>query len=471
MADGKSSTENVNPVRGRIRRLLNGALGATYFGLLFVAWGAAAVRYEVFPHRYLNLSFTYLEDTKLLVDLLWQANIEKQHPHEIMWPEGLAPRAEVPSAISRDEMTLIEAFRDGVFGLYLVNGEGEIEHRWSIPESVYRAALPHGEDGMRDDFKWTDGSHLYPNGDVVFTLDYYGVVRMDRCSAPQWVLPGEYHHALFVDHDGDIWTPYREIINDPMPEYPWIEPPFGLEGAARISPDGVLQEVFYLPEAAVGGADFEGLIAQGRQSEPRTVDPDITHLNDVEIIGADFAAANPQFNVGDIIVSMRTLDAVAVIDRETGKFKFSLAGMMLRQHDPDALPNGNLLIFDNRMEKGQHNALTYIPEGQWFGGSRIFEINPRTQEIVWTYEGDEENPFFTSIQGKHESLDNGNVLIVETEGGRVFEVERATGDIVWQFNNLIGERNGSPVYGRVLSALRYQRSELPFLNAEPCSDS
>ena len=37
-----------------------------------------------------------------------------------------------------------------------------------------------------------------------------------------------------------------------------------------------------------------------------------------------------------------------VIDRQTLKAKWVLSGPFYQQHDPDFLPNGNIMLFDNR---------------------------------------------------------------------------------------------------------------------------
>ena len=58
-----------------------------------------------------------------------------------------------------------------------------------------------------------------------------------------------------------------------------------------------------------------------------------------------------------------------------------MTGPFVRQHDPDFLPNGNLLVYDNR---GGDPAC---------GGSRILEIEPATQKMVWRYDGCGETPF------------------------------------------------------------------------------
>ena len=42
------------------------------------------------------------------------------------------------------------------------------------------------------------------------------------------------------------------------------------------------------------------------------------------------------------------------------------------------------------------------------------------------------------IRGKHQQLDNGNILITEPQSGRVFEVDRS-GDLVWEYQNRYDE--------------------------------
>jgi Arylsulfotransferase (ASST) len=101
------------------------------------------------------------------------------------------------------------------------------------------------------------------------------------------------------------------------------------------------------------------------------------------------------------------------------------------KHDPDILPDGNILLFDNYgwFEK---------PEGR----SRVIEFRPQTMEIVWQYHGTPERPFESLIRASQQRLANGNTLITESSGGRILEVTPG-GEIVWQFVNPVrgGERN------------------------------
>ncbi len=449
---------------------LDRAIYLLYLCVVLVVYGAAASKFGFFPGRQLNSFFSLFDNVRSLISVHWEYRVEKLHPNKITWPEEFPAWPNVQPKIGEDDLTFIQAFRGDVYGLILVDAGGRIVHEWRMPAALDADLVKSSDRLMPGVFKVIDGAHLYPNGDVAFTVDYYGVAKIDRCSRKIWSLPGEYHHSLSIDRDGDLWVPFRDFRAAEDERTAWISKPFFNESVAHIGAGGALKETYSLVEAAIGGR-YEGLLAEGSDNVTKTVLIDITHLNDAEIVDAAFAAQNPPAREGDILVSMRTLDAIAIIDRETRKFKYSLSGMTVRQHDPDVLPNGDLLIFDNRAQMAQHNHLTYMPGGQALGRSHIVEINPRTQEIVWSWQGTKEHPFFSSIQGKIEPQPNGNVLVAEPEGGRAFEIDRATGAIVWQFANLLEMRDGIPVYGRVTGASRHKRGDLAFLDAPACAEA
>jgi Arylsulfotransferase (ASST) len=97
--------------------------------------------------------------------------------------------------------------------------------------------------------------------------------------------------------------------------------------------------------------------------------------------------------------------------------------------------------------------------------SRILEIDPVTQQVVWRYSGGEEEEFFSEIRGKEQVLPTGNVLITEPQEGRVLEVTRdATLEIVWEYYNRIPPKDGERRVGLVTLALRIRPEEASFLN-------
>ena len=105
------------------------------------------------------------------------------------------------------------------------------------------------------------------------------------------------------------------------------------------------------------------------------------------------------------------------------------------QHDCQILDNGNILFFANGL---------YAP-GQ-LSSSKIIEMDPKTGEEVWSYEGSPPWSFYSPHISGCQRLWSGNTLICEGIWGRIFEVTPG-GDIVWEYI--------SPYHGPV----RGQRSE------------
>jgi len=112
------------------------------------------------------------------------------------------------------------------------------------------------------------------------------------------------------------------------------------------------------------------------------------------------------------------------------------------QHDLDFLANDKISVFSNNNDG--------TDSGSKLGGSTIIDADPATGETRVRYGGDPKQRMFTGIRGKHQNLENGNTLIVDSHGGRVVEVNPA-GDIVWRFMNRYDDDN----VALVIDAIRY----------------
>ncbi len=148
----------------------------------------------------------------------------------------------------------------------------------------------------------------------------------------------------------------------------------------------------------------------------------LTPLSSREEYGhANTVAVTPD---GDYIVSYRVLNLLVIIDRATGKLKWEYHNPMLGgQHDSHILANGNVLVFANG----------YQTSGVLPVGSEIWEIDPRTREIVWRYKpGKNPLDFYSPHISGCQRLPNGNTLICEGGKGCLFEVT-ADGDVVWHY--------------------------------------
>jgi hypothetical protein len=352
------------------------------------------------------------------------------------------------------ELTFFTGYQKDGFEARLIDLDGKVLHRW---KTTHRAAWPE----LPPHLVWRDeetdivshGAHLFPDGDILLNFQggFFpyggGMVRLDKDGKIVWKLASNTHHDIHVDDQGFIWAPSLVYRSAPPSGFERMKPHFYEDTLLKIEPETgeVIKEISILSTLR----DMQGIFP--RQEGKSQDDP--THLNNIDILPAAWADRFPMFKAGDILVSPRNLNAVVVIDRASETAKWVLSGPFYQQHDPDFLPNGNIAVFDNR---GGDPAC---------GGSRILEIEPTTQQIVWQYDGCGGAPFFTFGRGEQQLLPNGNVLIAESEGGRLLEVTHEPRPrVVWDYVNALGEIDGVRKVGIVTHAARYRPEELGFLN-------
>jgi hypothetical protein len=104
-------------------------------------------------------------------------------------------------------------------------------------------------------------------------------------------------------------------------------------------------------------------------------------------------------------------------------------------------------------------------------GSRILEIDPAKQRIVWEYTAtDNDCPqwtFYSSFISSARRLPNGNTLIDEGMNGRLFQVTR-TGEIVWEYvRPYFGPAPLGPAGKKLLTNWVYRAQPLPYDWAPP----
>ena len=420
------------------------------FGLSIAAffYGFSVAALEIFPFKV--LSSAALAWTELVA----AGDLVGENPNEIATthPAGGVVTYEVGRAY--DGLTFVTLYAGESFEMQLIGMQGETLHRWHVtPSDVL--GLDHESIVWvpADEHQAIHGAYLYENGDVVFNFEYAGFVKLDRCSNVIWTLDEPTHHAVTVEPDGSIWVPSRRLIRKPTAANPRLRMPYWEDLLLKLSPEGNVERRISVL-GALTKSKYQGLFAgDAKFPEARREDP--LHLNDVDIVDESLARRHPAFSPGDIMLSMRAVSALAVLDRVTGEVKWTMRGPFLRQHDPDTLPDGTLLFFDNRSRNLAKSG----------GNSRIVRIDPLSMQPLWTYEGSQAHPFFTNIQGKLQPLPNGNILVVEAEGGRIFEIEQPSGEIVWEFINLL--TSDERIVGRVTQAERIAHADAQFVG-KPC---
>jgi hypothetical protein len=349
-------------------------------------------------------------------------------------------------------LTFISLYTGERFLARLIDLQGNVVHEWRASfREVWGGVPPHVRYAADDRIIEWHGTHLYPNGDVLFNFEGQlfpyggGLVRVDKDSKVIWKVARNTHHSIEVAEDGTIWVPAMNYRPEGMKELPGWEPWFYEDVILKISPDGQILDEISIPLAL---KSLPGIMKQ------KTDAFDPTHLNDVEPVSAEVAAELPMLASGDLLVSLRDISTIVAIDPSTKAAKWAMVGRFRRQHDPDLLPGGRMMVFDNL--GGSDPAAC--------GESRILEFDVITWQETWRYDGCDGHRFESEVWGVQQALPNGNVLLTESFGARVFEVTRdKPARIVWEYVNLIGERDGQKIGGAIGATRRVAPGELTFL--------
>lgn len=323
-------------------------------------------------------------------------------------------------------------FMTGLFDLQpsaqIIDMEGTVVHRWvpDFDQIWYESGVDFS--GQTLPFNTWDGeihgAMALPNGSIVVNYSDT-LVRLDKCSQPEWVLPYRTHHSVFLSEDGTFWFPSSEVVvtKEELPK--GTRRPYTKEYALQVSASGEILQKIPLDDMLIDNGLEAVLLPTGTDLVSNT-SPDFTHLNDIEVLQSADADSFPLFEAGDVMASYRNHNMIFVFDPVSRKVKWYEFGPWLRQHDPDFRPDGTIAVFNNCRDHTQDGAV--------FGGSSIMIHDPVTRETRLLYQQTPETPFYTDSQGKHERTPRGNQLVAETKAGRVFEVTEQ-GELVWEFIN------------------------------------
>jgi Arylsulfotransferase (ASST) len=429
----------------------------TSLSALAFACGLAVGVFKLFPYEWLQgLGFTARELIRY-----------PKHTFGIAPQKFLAAEPPLGGGVTRHVegrafpgLTLITGFFDGSLGVRLIDPNGDVLNHWPISYNAIWQESPHLADQPQDWDMELHGALLMPDGDVIFTFQYGGLVRMDACGDIRWKLPRQTHHVFTPDSEGNLWVPDRKGRESPVPRYAKVPAPFEEDYVIKVSPEGRVLEEFSILEL-IYRARLEGLLfANGAHDTELTVplSGDFVHLNDVDVLTEELAPAFPLFEAGDLLLSLRNVNLLMVVHPDTQKVKWTRTGPFLRQHDPDFLPDGRISVFDNRRdETGNHG----------FGGSRILSIDPRSVAgDVTIYGARPGQHFYTDTMGDHQPLENGNQLISESEKGHAFEIA-PDGTVVWSWVNRW--KDGS--VGKISQATRYPANYLSQPVKESCHET
>ncbi|MEM8842470.1 MAG: arylsulfotransferase family protein, partial [Pseudomonadota bacterium] len=358
-------------------------------------FGRAAVEFSKFP--------TTTKDAILEVlgyasgdykDAAIRVRREENDDYSVFVPVPAAAGIDVPGLLMRTDRTkMTPGWRmlGGAFhindsvenAVVLISPDLQVVRKWVVDE------VPVGEFEPRPKFrKFVHGTELLRDGSLVFTFDgSVSLQRFDACGGRVWAIPGRYHHAVTADDTGTtVWT---FVGNDKISQ-------------VKVSDGSVLREISTddiiranpMIDILEIRRDHLNDLGENTKFSPGKWMADPFHFNDVDPLPTDIADRFDRFEAGDLLVSARSLNLVFVLDPDTFEIKWWRSGAVQRQHDPDWLPNGNIMVFNNRMSRDF---------------SEIVQIDPSSMERQVVVDG-RELDFYSRIRGKQQSLPDGSLV-------------------------------------------------------------
>jgi hypothetical protein len=294
-------------------------------------------------------------------------------------------------------------------GVFLIDLAGKVVHTWKMP---YRPGL-YG-------YLTESGTLLYngkiPNDTFLGRAPFKGgaVLEADWNGKVLWEVrhPNHHHDGRLLRNGNVLLLCATELPDEIAKKVRGGRP--GTEEKGKIWAD-------YLVEMTKDGrTEWEWLSWEH-------LDPAKDTITEIQGDRTEWTHGNALIELpdGDLLASFREISTIIRIERRTGRIVWKLGAPPLSgQHAPTPLPNGNILIFDN----GAHRL------DESFPFSRVIEVNPLTNDIVWKYQEEIPSNFFSPRIANAQRLPNGNTLINEGWFGRFFEVT-SEGEVVWEYVN------------------------------------
>jgi hypothetical protein len=363
-----------------------------------------------------------------------------KHPKQFLFPARYDKSGvTVNNGDDHGELILIAGFFNGNHEIRLIRRNGEIVNRWIVKFSeIFRYKSRLSKPATTDWDTDIDGAMALPDGSVVFNLENGGFVKLDRCGHVLWTLPTTSHHSVIRAEGGGFWVPGRHYHKagevSPFPPFPT---PFAEDVIMRISDEGSLMYEISVPKLFYDNHLEALLTATGENITGNLVwDEEIVHLNKIAELKDNIAGDFPMFHAGDLLLSERQYNLLFVVDPHTWIIKWWKIGPWVRQHDPEFIPGGKIIVLNNNCYRKAYDDYASVIEIPRV--SNIIEYNFLTDKARVVYGGKSDQEFLNVIRGTNEFIPGVGLFITEFEGGRAFETDKE-GRLVWEYVNRYGQ--------------------------------
>jgi len=363
--------------------------------------------------------------------------------------------------------------------LMLVDEQGHILHRWQAENKLFNPNVLQWWKtiAMEEGFSLHDAL-LQPNGDVIFIQKLMDVnnfsgqrlARMDRDSNILWQVPGNFNH--FIEIAGNpqhIYVPDSRLVKE-LPEVgpklnntsyleDWIVA-FTLDGR-KINEWSVVDAFarspyrHWLTSFAID-PDMDDV--QRIEMPDGRVLYDLFHLNSVQYLDAVKARALPGAIEGDLLLSFRGLNALAVLRPSTRQIVWAAKGPWQHQHNVRVGNDGKLYIYDN---EGKRVVTSYDGRTPTEAKlTRLVTYNPFNGQLDEIWSGQD---LYSAYLGYYYHLPNGSWILSSPQHASIFVVspEKA---ITWMLRTVPDPTPGEVPHRKQISTVHYySAAELSFL--------
>ena len=413
------------------------ALFIAGIALIGFLYGAFTVQYQVFP-------YSLLKEAKLGL-AAWAAvdrnNSRFPKAFERFEKDAPAhPHAKQLAAGSGSEQTLVTG---GPFQLmercprwgciaWIADRDGSVLHTWEVDLDQ----LWQGLSGISGDVNMLSlypvGMVLGADGSLVVSFQgretypvQIGIAKIGRDGRILWKRFDGSHHWITADAAGNIYAPFvgfqdGKYVGQTAVDLPCSSGPSGSDYIRVLDPDGKPLRQVPIMDAFLR-AGYPGHFYSLRDA----CDP--THLNSIALAPASLEDKLPGAAAGDLLVSLRETNTVALLDGKTGALKHAVSGRTAAQHSAQFLPDGTVLAFDNL--GGERSR----------GGSRVVRLDlvKRTAETVFPRDNAKDLlPVQSTRAGQIDvSSDGRRALVAITHQGRIVEIDVESGTPLWVYEN------------------------------------
>ena len=344
-------------------------------------------------------------------------------------------------------------------------GRGEVRHAWPYRPEELEKWLEKEE--FARDFPYEHaigfsfsrharirGVSRYSNGDLLVVFGFLqsyphggGVARIDRSGKPVWYRPDYSHHRPHLA-DGEVALVPGHTLPPPLRSDTSC-PDRIHDTVNAIDPEGMKLEEIAVFDAVLKSS-YAGLLRLSNTCNP-------IHLNAIHLLRED--VRGPGLEPGDLVVSMRNMNAFAILDHRDRRLKRLVRDRFFQQHAVLHFKGSRFLMLDNQ---GGTNA-----DGTRIR-SRLLMVDVASGEETTIFPNHRtpptlREPYSHQAGGLAISPDRSRAMVTFTAQGKAVEVWIADGEVLVVFHSIhYGSRLDELSDERTTRAVRRRLSEIRY---------